>query len=68
MKFEYDDDVDAAYIYLEYPLKEGAATKTTQLNDNIILDFDNHNQLLGIEILDASKVLKKEAILEAQAA
>ncbi len=68
MKFEYDNNVDAAYIYLEYPLKEKAATKTIQLNDNIILDFDNHNKLLGIEILDASKILKKEVLLEAQAA
>lgn len=67
MKFEYDKDVDAAYLYLKYPIKEGEARKTIQLNDNIILDFDLQGKLLGIEILDASKVLKKEAILEAQA-
>jgi len=67
MKFEYDKDVDAAYIYLEYPLAEGQAKKTIQLNDNIILDFDAKNKLLGVEILSASKVLKKEVLLEAQA-
>ncbi|MBS3126902.1 DUF2283 domain-containing protein [Candidatus Woesearchaeota archaeon] len=67
MKLEYDKEVDAAYIYLEYPLKEREAKKTIQLNDNIILDFDENNKLLGVEILDASKILKKEVLLEAQA-
>ncbi|MEK6901660.1 MAG: DUF2283 domain-containing protein [Nanoarchaeota archaeon] len=68
MKFEYDKDVDAAYIYLKYPVKEGEAKKTIQLNDNIILDFDEQDKLLGVEILDASKVLKKEVLAEALAA
>ncbi len=68
MKLEYDREADAAYIYLEYPIKEGGAKKTIQLNDNIILDFDDKNKLLGVEILDASKTLKKEVLMEAQAA
>ncbi|MBI4451864.1 DUF2283 domain-containing protein [Candidatus Woesearchaeota archaeon] len=67
MKLEYDKDADAAYLYMQYPVKEGAAKKTIQLNDNIILDFDENNKLLGVEILDASKVLNKKVILEAQA-
>ncbi len=68
MKFEYDKEVDAAYIYLEYPIKDGEAKKTIELNENIILDFDEKGRLLGVEILDASKVLKKETLIEAQAA
>ena len=67
MKLEYDKEVDAAYIYLEYPLKEREAKKTIHLNYNIIFDFDENNKLLGVEILDASKILKKEVLLEAQA-
>ena len=67
MKFEYDKDVDAAYIYLQHPIKEGGAKKTIQLNDNIILDFDENNKLIGVEILDASKVLNKKVLLEGQA-
>lgn len=68
MKFEYDKEVDAAYIYIEYPIKDGEAKKTIELNENIILDFDEKGKLLGVEILDASKVLKKEALIEAQVA
>ena len=67
MKLEYDKDVDAAYIYIQHPIKEGGAKKTIKINDNIILDFDENNKLLGVEILDASKVLNKKVILEAQA-
>lgn len=67
MKFEYDKDVDAAYIYLEYPIKEGGAKKTIELNENIIVDFDEKGKLLGVEILNASKTLNKKTLLRAQA-
>jgi uncharacterized protein YuzE len=68
MKFEYDKEVDAAYIYLKHPIKEGEAKKTIELNQNIIIDFDSKGKLLGVEILDASKVLNKKELLNAQAA
>ena len=68
MKIEYDKEADAAYLYLVYPIKNGQSKKTIQLNDNVILDFDEKEKLLGIEILDASKVLKKDVLMEAQAA
>ncbi|MFC1768200.1 DUF2283 domain-containing protein [Nanoarchaeota archaeon] len=68
MKFEYDKEVDAAYIYFEYPIKEGGAKKTVQLNDNIILDYDENDKVIGVEILSASKILKKDVLLEAQSA
>lgn len=65
MKVEYDKEADAAYIYVKYPIKSGEAKKTIELNENIILDFDKEEHLLGIEVLDASKVLGKRAIVEA---
>lgn len=68
MKFEYDKEVDAGYIYLEHPIKGGGIKKTIELNDNIILDFDEKRKLLGVEILNASKVLNKKTIFEAQPA
>lgn len=68
MKFEYDKEADAAYIYLEYPIKDGEAKKNIEINENIILDFDNNGKLLGIEILDASKVLNQKVLLETQSA
>lgn len=68
MKFEYDKEVDAGYIYLDYPIKDGEAKKTIELNENIILDFDEKGKLLGVEILNASEVLNKKTLLNAQTA
>jgi len=64
-KIEYDEDVDAAYIYLKYPIKEGESKKTKELKENVILDFDAKGKLLGIEILNATKVLTKKVVGEA---
>ncbi|MFH1071856.1 MAG: DUF2283 domain-containing protein [Nanoarchaeota archaeon] len=63
MKFTYDKDVDAAYVYFEYPLQEGAVKETVEVDENIILDFDGNHELIGVEILNASKVLHKKMIL-----
>jgi uncharacterized protein YuzE len=63
MRFEYDKEVDAAYIYLKYPINEGEAIKQVEVNKNIILDLDNQGKILGMEILNASKVLRKELLV-----
>ncbi len=67
MKLEYDKEADAAYIYLVYPINKGEVKKTIELNNNIIVDFDSKGKLLGIEVLNASKVLNKKAFIESQA-
>lgn len=64
MKCEYDKDVDAAYIYLVENIKKGEIQKTVELNKDIILDFDKGGKLLGMEVLNASKNLKKKSILK----
>jgi len=51
---------------MEDTIKEGEVRKTIELNDNIILDFDNKDKLIGVEILDASKTMNKKALTEAQ--
>ena len=66
MKFEYDKEVDAAYVYIGYPIKDGKVKKTIELNENIILDFDKKGKLLGMEILNASKIMNKKVLVEAQ--
>ena len=68
MRLEYDREVDAAYIYLQLPIKDGEAKKTIQLNDNIVLDFDENDKLIGVEVLNASTVLSEETIKDAQVA
>ena len=66
MKLEYDKEVDAAYIYLKHPIRNGEAKNTIELNENIILDFDRKRKLIGVEVLNASKVLSKKVLSDAQ--
>ena len=51
MKIEYDREVDAIYIYMQQ--KEVA--KTIELSDVVKIDLDDEGNLIGIEVLDATK-------------
>lgn len=64
MKFEYDEEVDAAYVYLVKDIKENEVVNTIELNENIIIDFDKNGKLIGMEILNASKVLSEKSSLK----
>jgi uncharacterized protein YuzE len=49
----YDSEADAAYIYLS----RGCKIESTREVGPFICDFDSDGRVIGIEILDASKVL-----------
>ena len=59
MKTEFDKEADAAYICLKAKIEDGEAVKTITLNEDIVLDFNSDNKLVGIEVLNASKNLAK---------
>ena len=66
VKLEYDKEVDAAYIYLKFPIKKGESKTTIELKENIILDLDKNKKLIGIEVLEASKIMEKDILKAAQ--
>lgn len=49
-KIEYDETVDALYVYAS----KGIVNKTYKLNPRLLLDVDKKGKLIGIEVLDAS--------------
>ncbi|MBI2050472.1 MAG: DUF2283 domain-containing protein [Parcubacteria group bacterium] len=51
MNISYDNQADAMYI----KLKEGAFGSNEEVSEGVILDLSDIGDLLGIEILDASK-------------
>ena len=53
MDMTYDPEADAAYIYLS----RGCKIDRTGEVGPFICDFDSDGRVIGIEILDASKVL-----------
>jgi uncharacterized protein YuzE len=67
MKIVYDKSIDAAYLYLVDGIEAGGVAKTyccdpLEVNGQIHLDFDKQGRLIGIEVLDASKLLPETTI------
>ena len=54
MIFEYHADTDMLYIQLA----SGVSTESEEVVPGIVLDFDEHNQVIGIEIEDASTFIE----------
>ncbi len=53
-KFSYDEENDDLFIYLENKKSEGAVEM-----GNFVFDFDEKENLVAIQISEASKVLSK---------
>jgi uncharacterized protein YuzE len=53
MIFEYYPETDMLYI----KLVEGMSTESEEVAPGIVLDFDEHNRVIGVEIEDASKFI-----------
>ncbi len=51
MKIEYSKEADAIYVYF----KEEFVAKSKEIEDGVVIDFDEKGQLIGIEVLDVSK-------------
>ena len=58
MKIEYSKTADALYVYF----KEAPVAKSREIEEGVVLDFDNNNHLIGVEILDASHRLSPSDI------
>jgi uncharacterized protein YuzE len=55
MKVTYDPKADAMYIYFS----EKRSTRTEEVREDLLVDYAG-KELIGIEILDASKKLPKK--------
>jgi len=62
MKIEYDTIRDLLYIWLGAPGEKAAKTET--IVPGVHADFDRQGRLVGIEILDASEVLRQKVQFE----
>lgn len=52
MRITYDAAADAAYIYLS---NGGESVTTTRVDEDIHIDLNHKDQIIGIEVLSASK-------------
>lgn len=51
MKIEYSKEADAIYVYF----KEEFVAKSKEIEDGVVIDFDEKGQFIGIEVLDVSQ-------------
>lgn len=58
MKIEYDPERDLLYIY--FAESEAKAAQTITITPGVHADFDKDNKLIGIEVIEASKVMDKK--------
>jgi uncharacterized protein YuzE len=70
MKVTLDRSTDSAYIYLTELEVEGTVKPYTcdpiEVNGQINLDFDSSGRLVGIEVLDAKRLLPEELLKNAE--
>ena len=71
MRVTYDDAADAAYIQLADEIGAGGVPQTRPCNPDEVggmvnLDFDASGHLVGIEIMDACKLLPPELLAGAE--
>ena len=52
----YDKVADAMYVYL----RNAKVARTKVLSEHILIDVDSKNIPIGVEILDASRILKNK--------
>jgi uncharacterized protein YuzE len=51
MKLRFDEKADALYLRLD----ESRIVESAEIQSGIVLDFNEHNQVVGIEILRVKK-------------
>jgi uncharacterized protein YuzE len=53
MEIKYDKEIDAKYVYI----KKGKIARTKKEQDWLLFDYAENGDVLGVEILDASRHL-----------
>ncbi len=59
MRIEYDKEADALYIQL----REASVEDNIDIEEGVTVDLDEKRHIVGIEILDASKKLSLEDLV-----
>ncbi len=61
MELTIETDVENDQIYIAFSARsrtQGVVKRTLRLNDDIALDFDGRGALLGLDVMNASKLFR----------
>ena len=62
MKLKLDEETDTLYLRLD----ESAIVESEEVHSGVILDFNADNRVVGIEMLNISKRVEREKLLDFQ--
>ncbi len=62
MKVQYDQQADALYVRLD----ESRIVESEEVRPGVVLDFDERNQVVGIEILQVGKRVPRAKLRQMQ--
>jgi uncharacterized protein YuzE len=67
LRIKYDREADAAYVYLCEEIPAGGVAQTVPVDPKAIggmvnLDLDDGGRIIGLEVLDASELLRPELL------
>ena len=60
MKLKLDEETDTLYLRLD----ESAIVESEEVQPGVVLDFNLDNQVVGIEVLNISKRVEQEKLLD----
>ncbi len=60
MKLKLDEETDTLYLRLD----ESAIVESEEAQPGVVLDFNSDNRVVGIEMLNISKRVEREKLLE----
>ena len=66
-RIEYDEEANAAYIYLTEEILAGGVSRTvcvdpTEIGGMVNLDLDAEGRIIGLEVLDARQLLPRDIL------
>ena len=60
MKLKLDEETDTLYLRLD----ESAIVESEEVQPGVVLDFNSENRVVGIEMLNISKRVEREKLLD----
>ena len=60
MKLKLDEETDTLYLRLD----ESAIVESEEVQPGVVLDFNSDNRVVGIEMLNISKRVEREKLLD----
>ena len=60
MKLKLDEETDTLYLRLD----ESAIVESEEVQPGVVLDFNSDNQVVGIDVLNISKRVEREKLLD----